>query len=157
MKSRSSKAKRPAERRPARRRARTASSCWPDWLAAEVIADKVVWEVSLFLRVKVPRDRYGDALKDRAYRCFRGDKQFRGLMLGPSCREHLASFMRHWMSGLLHRERPDLWVCLPTSFDVGHTLPDGRHPRVNRRNGYPIPKGLRWNPARLLPVPRVAA
>lgn len=85
----------------------------------------------------------------RAQRCFRGHAHFRSLMLGVDCREWLGSFMRHWMAGLLQRERPDLWECLPPTFDVGRRLPDGRHPRINRRESYPRRKTLRWGATRM--------
>jgi hypothetical protein len=49
MKSRSSREKRPADRARLPR--------WPAALAADVVADSVVWEVSQFLRAKLPRER----------------------------------------------------------------------------------------------------
>lgn len=148
MKSRSSKAKRRARPARAPRRLRTASIPWPDCLAPEVIADTVIWEVSCFLREPLPRDYYGDLLIARAHRCFHENAHFRNLMLGGHCREWLRSFIRHWLAELLQSERPDLWVCLPPPFDAGHPLPDGRHPRINRRESYPRRKALRWSASR---------
>lgn len=142
MKSRSSKTKRLAERKRAPTR-------WPDALSAEVIADSVVREVSHFLRARLPGARYADALSARAVRCFAAHAGFRRMMLGARCREQLAVFMRHWTASLLQRERPDLWECLPPSFDVGHPLPEGTGARVKRRGSGPRRKALRWNPRRM--------
>jgi hypothetical protein len=146
MKSRSSRTKRRAE--PAR------APRWPEALAADVVADSVVWEVSQFLRVKLPRERYVSWLTIRAVRCFQHDPAFRRKIRGAVCREWLYAFCRHWLSGLLRRERPDLWHCLPAGFSVGYPLPDGRYPRALRRAGPIARKPLRWNAARVLADPR---
>src|SRR5450759_3768511 len=38
-------------------------------------------------------------------------------------REFILMFMRHWLAGVLARERPALFRDLPESFKVGHSLP----------------------------------
>ena len=38
-------------------------------------------------------------------------------------REFILMFMRHWLAGVLARERPALFRDLPESFKVGHPLP----------------------------------
>ena len=48
-------------------------------------------------------------------------------------REFILKFMRHWLTGVLAKERPALFRALPESFKVGHPLPDHslnrlRHP-----------------------------
>jgi hypothetical protein len=39
-------------------------------------------------------------------------------------REYILSSMRHWLAGVLARERPALFRALPESFKVGHPLPE---------------------------------
>ena len=38
-------------------------------------------------------------------------------------REFILKFMRHWLAGVLARERPALFRQLPESFKIGHPLP----------------------------------
>jgi hypothetical protein len=38
-------------------------------------------------------------------------------------REFILMFMRHWLAGVLARERPVLFRDLPESFKIGHPLP----------------------------------
>jgi hypothetical protein len=121
---------------------------------AELTADDICWEVSRFLRTPLPRDRYAQWLAAKADLCLQGNALFRRKMMGPKCREWLRAFTRHWLTSLLYVERPDLWACLPESFDMGTPLPGGRHPRINRRGGVTPPKALRWQPARVLVHPR---
>ena len=43
-------------------------------------------------------------------------------------REFILKFMRHWLAGVLARERPALFRDLPESFKVGHPLPQMLQP-----------------------------
>ena len=69
---------------------------------------------------------------------------------GNAPRAYLYMYMRHWLSALLGTERRDLRFCLPSSFDLGHPLPHGQHPRINRRNKLPLPHPRRWRPELVL-------
>lgn len=151
MKSPSSKLKRPARvirkkptqaRRPYR---------WPVPEMAELTADAICWEVSLFLRVPLPRDRYVRWLAAKAELCFQGNEAFRRKMMDNRCREWLRVFIRHWLYSLLRCERPDLHADLPESFALGHPLPQDRpRPKVYRRTN----AKQSWHPERVLAHPR---
>jgi hypothetical protein len=88
----------------------------------------------------------------KAETCFQKNKYFRRRMRarGNASRANLYMYMRHWLAALLGTERRDLWFCLPQSFDLGHPLPPGRHPRQNRRNKLPLPHPRRWRPELIL-------
>jgi hypothetical protein len=43
-------------------------------------------------------------------------------------REFILKFMRHWLAGVLARERPVLFHALPESFKVGLELPETPNP-----------------------------
>ena len=118
----------------------------PLWIAEGVCA-----EAARFLGEAMP-ERYPGWLASRAERCFRGSAQFRKSMRarGNGGRDSLRMFMRHWLASLLHTERPDLHRALPPDFDLGRPLPEGTHPRVNRRSSLPLPRAMNWNPDRVL-------
>jgi hypothetical protein len=130
------------------------SPAWPVVLLPGVIAQSVCDEASQFLDVELPA-RLADWLTAKAERCFQRNRRFRSLMQGRgnAPRDWLRVFMRHWLSALLGTERPDLWYCLPPAFDLGHALPPGSHPRVNRRGRGPLPGPCAWRPARALEQP----
>ncbi len=142
-------ARRPANQS-ARGLAQSKTHAWPVEGMAELIADSVCWEVSQFLRVKMPEDRYVRWLSAKAEVCFQGNEAFRRKMKGTRCREWLHAFMRHWLSSLLKCERPDLFECLPPRFSVGEPLPHGRRERISRRSGPTPKKQMRWQPERVL-------
>ncbi len=133
---------------------RIRSASWPEVLLPGVIAQTVCDEVSHFLDVEIP-ERHADWLAAKADRYFARNRRFRTLMRGRgnAPRDWLYVFMRHWLAALLGTERPDLWYCLPPDFDLGHALPPGSHPRVNRRGRGPLPPPLAWNPERALASP----
>ena len=123
------------------------STAWPEVLLPGVVAHSVCDEVARFLDVEIP-ERLADWLTAKAERCFQRNRRFRHLMQGRgnAPRDRLQMFMRHWLSALLGTERPDLWYALPPAFDLGHALPPGSHPRVNRRGRGPMPGPCAWNP-----------
>lgn len=117
-----------------------------------VIADSVCGEVSRFLGVELP-DRYVDWLDAKAERCYAGHRHFYKLMRGSgnAPRDWLYVFMRHWLDSMLKLERPDLRRCLPREFGNGHRLPDGTHPREDRRGFIRdlLPAPRPWDAARV--------
>jgi len=77
-------------------------------------------------------------------------------------REFILKFMRHWLAGVLAKERPALFRDLPESFKVGHPLPEkmvgtprcggpcGRPPKTSQRD---VPTKPRFvHGCELLPV-----
>ncbi len=120
----------------------------------EVIADSIVGEVSQFLRVQLPQERYVLWLTARAEGCLQHDPSFRRKMKGAASREWLRTFSRHWLASLLRCERPDLLQYLPDTFDLGRPLPHERLARVRRRDGIAPRKAMRWNAARVLAHPQ---
>ena len=127
---------------------------WPEVLLPQVVAQSVCDEVSRFLDVDLP-ERLSDWLTAKTERCFQRNRRFHHLMQGRgnAPRDWLRVFLRHWLSALLGTERPDLWYCLPPEFDLGHALPRGSHPRVNRRGRGPLPGPCDWRPERSLACP----
>lgn len=124
---------------------------WPSALLPWAVAESVCQEAMAFLDVALPK-RYARWLTAKAEICFKRNVRFRKKMMGKgnAARDDLRMYMRHWLSSLLHEERPDLWYALPGSFDLGHRLPEGQHPRQNRRQHGALPKSRRWNPSRAL-------
>jgi hypothetical protein len=72
---------------------------------------------------------------------------FRRSQTAATEREFILKFMRHWLAGVLARERPALFRALPESFKVGHPLPMEHIVSVGR--GY-----RRAGSRRRLPHPR---
>src|ERR1039458_824879 len=60
---------------------------------------------------------FAEASMDRSPRA--GSRQFQS----QRQREFILMFMRHWLAGVLARERPALFRDLPEAFKVGHPLP----------------------------------
>lgn len=134
----------PRKKKPSskKRPARKARRKLPAWFLAErralppglerdtillpfVIADSVVIEAGRFLGVDLPAD-YADRLAakaDRIYLARPGSRFWRQMRARSNAgRDALYMFMRHWLSGLLLRERPALFRRLPVSFHLGRPL-----------------------------------
>ncbi len=90
------------------------------------IGESVVMEAAQFLHVALPEE-YIDRLAakaDRVYLHRRGSRFWRQMRArGHAGRDALYMFMRHWLSGLLQRERPALFRRLPVCFHLGRRLP----------------------------------
>jgi hypothetical protein len=60
-------------------------------------------------------------------------------------REFILMFMRHWLAGVLARERPALFRDLPESFKVGQPLPPHSPSRTKAPHPAPLPRAEREN------------
>jgi hypothetical protein len=76
---------------------------------------------------------FAEASMDRSPRG--GRRQFQS----QRQREFILMFMRHWLAGVLAKERPALFRDLPESFKVGHPLPDHSLTRLR----HPLPSNGR--------------
>jgi hypothetical protein len=132
-----------------------------------LVAESVRAEASVYLDVAIPR-RYEvwlDAFAERLYaRNPRFRRQLRQPVRGHEPRDLLFAFMRHWLTGWLHIERPDLHQRLPVEYAIGHPLPNSGdawnasvspHAKLHFRAKPPL-KPMRWSPQRLLDRPRWA-
>ena len=61
-------------------------------------------------------------------------------------REYILMSMRHWLAGVLAKEKPALFRDLPESFKVGQPLPMKPHPwRKKAPHPGPLPRAEREN------------
>lgn len=100
-------------------------------LIPEVIANKIVCELAHLawhqggIRLREPwaAESY---LAERAEYLYRHNPRFRNQMLckvGERARDQLYAWMRHWLSAYAHKEWPQVFALIPSSFKVGHPLP----------------------------------
>lgn len=88
-----------------------------------LIADDVCREVESYGNVELP-ESYRQQLYDKAeavYACHK-TKRFGRQMRGNNAPAQLRVFMRHWLAGILHRERPALHRSLPRGFGNGQAI-----------------------------------
>jgi len=64
-----------------------------------------------------------DQLAHRAEAVFAHHPSLQRRFKSTRGREFILMFMRHWLAGVLAKERPALFRQLPESFKVGHPLP----------------------------------
>ena len=84
----------------------------------------VLDEVRDYLRVELP-ENYATDLAQRAERVFVANPLWQRKLKRSNGREHLLASRRHWLAGILAREKPALFRKLPESFQVGRPLPPG--------------------------------
>jgi hypothetical protein len=72
------------------------------------------------LRTELPR-RWVQRLIVRAETVYRNNRQFQRALRSPgdAGRDRLWAYMRHWLSDLIRRHRPELFGRLPTGYAVG--------------------------------------
>ena len=63
-----------------------------------------------------------DKLAHRAERVFAGNPFWQRKYKSARGRDYLLMTMRHWLAGVLAKERPALFRALPDSFKLGHPL-----------------------------------
>ena len=105
------------------------------------IADNIVVEVSRYFGVPLP-DSLADELAARAERVFAHQPRWRKQARGQDGREWIRCFMRHWLSGLLHRHYPKMYRHLPDSFKMGARL-----------SGWSLERRMQERPALLRALP----
>ena len=69
-----------------------------------------------------------DQLARRAERVFAGNPFWRRKYKSARGRDYLLMTMRHWLAGVLAKERPALFRALPDSFKMGRALPKKANP-----------------------------
>jgi hypothetical protein len=87
-----------------------------------MVADHIVWEAELYFRQALPA-RFARQLALRAERVLANNDRMRRKFAGKNGHAYLTSFLRHWLTSLLAKERPSLYERLPDSFKIGHPLP----------------------------------
>jgi hypothetical protein len=105
------------------------------------IAWIVIDEASHHLRAPIP-DTYARRLARRAEALPVRNAFWQRKYKGAKGREYLLISMRHWLSGILAKEKPALFRQLPDEFQVGRPIP------------VPIPPKIR-PPRPVSPFPRV--
>ena len=127
------------------------------------LAWRILDEARDYFRTPIP-EAFVDKLARRAEAVFarhpfwsrkaaprEGSRQFQS-----QCqREFILMSMRHWLAGVLARERPALFRDLPESFKVGHPLPQkmvGSYRRDDRTSQRDVPTKLKSSLSR--PVSR---
>jgi hypothetical protein len=68
-------------------------------------------------------EAFADKLARRAEAVFAHHPSWQWRFKSARGREFILTSMRHWLAGVLARERPALFRDLPESFKVGHPLP----------------------------------
>jgi hypothetical protein len=69
-------------------------------------------------------ERYAEQLAQRAERVFTVNPFWQRRYKRANGREELLASMRHWLAGVLAREKPVLFRALPESYKLGQPLPD---------------------------------
>jgi hypothetical protein len=118
------------------------------------IARGVCSEAAVWLGTELPRS-WAPRLVARAETLFGRNASFRRRLCraGDAGRDWLWAFMRHWLSALIWRQRPDLHDRLPASYRVGHPLPPKTPaPERDRAPVRPSASTITASPS-VLPVP----
>jgi hypothetical protein len=94
-----------------------ATSYCPLYLAWHILD-----EARDYFRPPIP-EAFADKLARRAEAVFAHQPLWQRKYQSARGREFILMSMRHWLAGVLARERPALFRALPESFKVGHPLP----------------------------------
>ena len=89
-------------------------------------------------------EELADKLARRAEAVFAHHPFMQRQFKSASGRTAILKFMRHWLAGVLAKERPALFRALPESFKVGHPLPDHSLTRLR----HPLPSDGRGKGSR---------
>jgi hypothetical protein len=86
------------------------------------LAWRILDEARDYFRTPIP-EAFADQLAHRAEAVFARHPFMQRQFKSASGRAAILMFMRHWLAGVLAKERPALFRDLPESFKVGHPLP----------------------------------
>ena len=86
------------------------------------LAWRIVDEARDYFRTPIP-EAFADKLARRAEAVFAHQPFWQRKYQSARGREYILMSMRHWLAGVLARERPALFRALPESFKIGHPLP----------------------------------
>lgn len=87
------------------------------------IAWQVLDEARDYFRTEFS-ERYAEQLAARAERVFAVNLFWQRRYKRTNGREELLASMRHWLTGVLAREKPALFSALPESYKLGQPLPE---------------------------------
>ncbi len=107
------------------------------------LAWRILDEARDYFRTPIP-EAYADKLAHRAEAVFARHPFWQRQFQSQRGRDAILTSMRHWLAGMLARERPALFRALPDSFKVGSPLPLqpwSQPKRICKRN--PAPKSLK--------------
>jgi hypothetical protein len=86
------------------------------------LAWRIVDEARDYFRTPIP-EAFADKLARRVEAVFAHHPSWQRRFKSQRGREAILISMRHWLAGILARERPALFRALPESFKIGHPLP----------------------------------
>jgi hypothetical protein len=98
------------------------------------LAWQIVDEARHFFRAEIP-ESYARKLARRAEAVFAHQPFWQRKYQSARGREYILMSMRHWLAGVLARERPALFRQLPESFKIGLAMPE--KPRRSGRQSAP--------------------
>jgi hypothetical protein len=87
------------------------------------LAWRIVDEARNYFRTSIP-EAFANKLARRAEAVFARHPFWQRKYQSARGREYILMSMRHWLAGVLARERPALFRALPESFKVGVELPE---------------------------------
>jgi hypothetical protein len=87
------------------------------------LAWRIVDEARDYFRTPIP-EAFADKLAHRAEAVFAHQPFWQRKYQSARGREYILMSMRHWLAGVLARERPALFRALPESFKIGLELPE---------------------------------
>ena len=90
------------------------------------LAWRILDEARDYFRTPIP-EAFADKLAHRAEAVFAHHPSWQRRFKSARGREFILMSMRHWLAGVLARERPGLFRALPESFKIGLELPPGAH------------------------------
>ncbi|MBI4662937.1 MAG: hypothetical protein HY735_29360 [Verrucomicrobia bacterium] len=93
-------------------------------IVPRAVAEAVWDEASVWLGEPLPR-RWRRELIEQANTVYASNARFRRTLRrnGDAGRDWLWAFMRHWLSALIRRHRPQVHPLLPQAYNLGHPLP----------------------------------
>jgi hypothetical protein len=108
------------------------------------LAWHILDEARNYFRTPIP-EAFADKLAHRAEVVFAHQPSWQRRFKSQHGRTAILMIMRHWLAGVLARERPALFRDLPESFKVGQPLPPHSPSRKKAPHPAPLPRAEREN------------